>query len=131
MIQVPVIDLLQITHPGYSHINNNPNLSHLPAILDYSRCLVERFEHYGNIEVSSPEMFVIICKMFETLTQDDDPAVILPIREKLPYFLEQFEAMIGNMCRAFSTNYKIKSLYSELSEYLYGMYDELTGGENK
>ena len=131
MIQVPVTDLLQMTHPGYGYIKNDTNLNHLPAILDYSRCLVERFEHYGDVKVSPSDMFAILGKMFETLTTEDEPEIVLPVRMQLPRVLEEFEAMTEKMCNAFLTNANIKKIYRDISEYFYEMFDALTGGENE
>jgi|TARA_R100001510_G_C7649270_1_gene206673 hypothetical protein len=129
MIQVPVSDLLQMTHPGFMNIKNDANLSHLPAILDYSRCLVERFEHYGDVKVSPSDMFPILGKMFETLSTEDEPEIVLPIRMQLPRVLEEFEAMTEKMCEAFPMNWTIKKIYRDISEYFYEMFDMLTGGE--
>jgi|TARA_B100000902_G_C27157268_1_gene836813 hypothetical protein len=131
MIQVPVPDLLQMTHPGYVNIKSEVNLSHLPAILDYSRCLVERFEHYGDVKISPSDMFPILGKMFETLNTEDDPAIVLPVRMQLPRVLEEFEAMTEKMCQAFPMNANIKKIYRDISEYYYEMFDVLTGGENE
>jgi len=128
---VPVPDLLQMTHPGYSMVDSKLVISenHVPMYLDFCRCVIERFEHYGDVKVSPSDMFPILGKMFETLSTEDEPEIVLPIRMQLPRVLEEFEAMTEKMCEAFPMNWTIKKIYRDISEYFYEMFDMLTGGE--
>ena len=56
---VPVPDLLQMTHPGYSMVESELVISenHLPMYLDFCRCVTERFEHYGELKIIPPDLF--------------------------------------------------------------------------
>ena len=117
MMEVPVPDLLQINHPGYSIVMSRPNLSdgNILLLVDFAKCLTERFEFYGKMTVSSPDIFELLNHSFKLLLNSDEP--------------EEFEHMVGNMSQAFPINPMIKNLYNDLSELLFEALAELSGGD--
>ena len=132
MMEVPVPDLLQISHPGYRLVVGRPNLeeSDCMTIVDYAKRMTERFEHYGRIDITSPQIFELMEESFGILLNDDDPQIVLPVREFLPRLLEEYESMTDNMVKVFPLNQNIRAVYQDLSELLYEIYDCLIGGES-
>lgn len=131
MMEVPVPDLLQVSHPGYRLIMSRPNLSDddIMCIVDYAKCMTQRFEFYGNVVVSAPAIFELMHESFKTLLENDDPEVVLPVRQFTTRLLEEYEHMTQNMIQAFPVNPVVKNVYTDLSEMLYEAYDVLSGGE--
>lgn len=130
-MEVPVPDLLQVSHPGYRLVVARPHLSDkdIMSIVDYAQRMAERFEHYGQIVVTAPFLFEMLKDSFHTLLNDDDPSVIIPVRELTARLLEEHEHMTNNMVRAFPVNPVVKGVYTDLSEVLYDAFDLLTGGD--
>ena len=130
-MEVPVPDLLQVTHPGYSIVMGRPNLSdgNILILVDFAKCLTERFEHYGKVDVSSPDIFKLLQQSFKLLLNNDDPHEVIPVRFFTARLLEEFESMVSNMSQAFPINPIIKTVYNDLSELLFESLTDLSGGE--
>jgi hypothetical protein len=130
-MEVPVPDLLQVSHPGYRLVVARPHLNDkdIMSIVDYAQRMAERFEHYGQIVVTAPFLFEMLKQSFDTLLNDDDPSVVIPVRELTARLLEEHEHMTNNMVRAFPVNPVVKGVYTDLSEVLYDAFDLLTGGD--
>ncbi len=130
-MEVPVPDLLQVSHPGYRLVVARPNLREgdVMNIVEYAERMAERFEHYGQVCITAPFLFEMLKNSFRTLLHDDDPGVVLPVRELASRLLEEHEAMTHSMIRAFPINPIVKSVYTDLSELLYDAFHMLTGGE--
>lgn len=131
-MEVPVPDLLQVSHPGYRLVIARPTLSHtnIMQIVEYAERMAERFEHYGQVVVTAPFLFDLLRNAFETLIDSDDPAVVLPVRDLTARLLEEHEHMTNNMALAFPVNPVVKNVYTDLSEMLYDAFYVLTGGED-
>jgi hypothetical protein len=131
MMEVPVPDLLQISHPGYALVMGRPSLfdENILVLVDFAKCLTERFEHYGKVDVSAPDIFELLQQSFKLLLSNDDPQQVIPVRFFTARLLEEFERMVSNMCQAFPINPIIKTVYNDLSELLFESLTELSGGE--
>lgn len=131
MMEVPVPDLLQINHPGYSIVMSRPNLSdgNILLLVDFAKCLTERFEFYGKMTISSPDIFELLNHSIKLLLNSDEPEKVIPVRHLTARLLEEFEHMVGNMSQAFPINPMIKNLYNDLSELLFEALAELSGGD--
>ena len=132
MMEVPVPDLLQMTHPGYRMLLSRCERAEedVIALVDFARSITERFEFYGSINVTAPDIFEMMQSGFLTMLVNDEPEVILPVRELMLRLLEEFEAMAQNMARAFSVAPAVKNVYHSLSEMLYECYGQLAGDED-
>lgn len=131
-MEISVPDLLVMSHPGYRYIVTRRDVDEheIPTIVDYTRCMTERFEFYGQMDVTPPDLFKHLTKAFRTLCESDEPDEVFPTRALLPRLLEEYEATMNNMSRAFPVDMHIKNHYSDTSEVLYELYDQLTGGED-
>ena len=117
MKAVPVPDLLQMTHPGYRYIKSNLVLfeKDLPTYVDYCRRLLERFEHYGDLDITPPNFFKLLTENFKVVFQSDEPDEFIPARELLIGLLEEFDMVIDNMQKAFTSNPEICKFYMEVA----------------
>jgi len=133
MMAVPVPDLLQMMHPAYTLVHNNRLIaeSEVLSLLDYGERLVERFEHYGSMEVAPKDLMLLLRNSFTTLLESDEPAEVLPVREFLPRLLEELEATVQNMCKAFPNEERIRKFYSAMVDQYYSAYDVVTGGATR
>ncbi len=115
---VPVPDLLQMTHPGYSMVENKIIISEnaLPMYLDFCRCVMKRFEHYGELNITPPDMFKLLAKSFQTVFEDDNPVTFFPAYHLIPRLLEEFEYTIENMTSAFQESPRITSFYRKVAQ---------------
>ena len=131
MMEVPVPDLLQINHPGYSIVVTRPNISEgdILLLVDFAKCLTERFEFYGKLSVSAPDIFELMKHSFKVLIESDEPEKVIPVRHYTARLLEEFENMVGNMTLAFPINPIVKNVYNDLSELLFESLIELSGGD--
>ena len=121
---IPVMDLLQMSHPGYRLLKQKDPVSdkQLPIFLDFCTCACERFAHYaGELHgaVLPPNEIVIdIIKCFKTLIENDEPSVVFPARASLAHLLDEFEKLCESMAHCFSHPPMVKAFYSELSKTL-------------
>jgi len=117
---VPVPDLLQMTHPAFSLVEREGPVSeyNVPIYLDFCRCILRRFEHYGELDITPPNLFVLLAKSFETVFEDDDPATFFPARNLIPRLLEEFDSTINNMISAFQESPRIITFYRKVAEKL-------------
>ena len=132
MIAIPVPDLLQMSHPGYAIINSHAygllSDDEIPTVLDFARCLTERFNHYGEMEIAPMGMFASLCQSFQTLLESDDPEKILPVRVSLMYALHELKDTFDKMSAAFPFDFKVSEFYRAISQALYAYADSLING---
>mgnify|MGYP003649099610 CR=1 FL=1 len=133
MMTVPVPDLLQVTHPGYRYVNRSHILKEedIPTFLDFCRRLIERFEHYGDISISPPEFFQSISSNFKILFEDDNPSVFLVSRNMIIGLLEEFDMLIDNMQRAFTSTPRICHFYRDVASTLRQTFEHHIMGDNQ
>ena len=124
MMEVPVPDLLQMTHPGYRYIQQMRPLdtAEIPTFLDFCRRLTERFEHYGEINITPPDLFSLLGATFETLLEDDNPITFLPASFVIQRLLDEFDELIDNMQKAFSTQPRVRGFYRDVASTLRRAY---------
>jgi len=129
---VPVPDLLQMTHPGYALVERDTPVSvyNVPIYLDFCRCVTMRFEHYGELEITPPDLFKLLAKSFETVFEDDDPVTFFPAYHLIPRLLEEFEHTIKNMTSAFEDSPRIMLFYRKISQKLRQCFEHHIQGDN-
>jgi len=130
-VSVPVPDLLQMMHSGYAIVANDSvaKEDELPNLIDYARCLVQRFEHYGSLSVAPEDLFVRLCDSFQTLTESDDPALFFEARDNALAYIEELEIVMRNMSRAFTSSERIGRHYNAVPLTFYNSLRRLLGGE--
>ena len=130
---IPVMDLLQMSHPGYRLLKQKDPIGdkQLPVFLDFCTCACERFAHYAD-EIHGaalpPNQIVIdIIDCFKTLIENDEPGVVFPARASLAHLLEEFEGLCESMADCFSHPPMVKSFYTELSKTLTLAGEDIVG----
>jgi len=129
---VPVPDLLQMTHPGYPLVERDMHISqqNVPIYIDFCRCVLLRFEHYGEMTIIPPDLFKHLTKAFHTVFEDDEPATFIPAYNILPRFLEEFDYVIDSMITAFPKETKIRSFYRNMASQLRQCFEyHIQGGK--
>tara|TARA_R100000908_G_scaffold20647_1_gene8043 strand:- start:1148 stop:1567 length:420 start_codon:yes stop_codon:yes gene_type:complete len=120
--RIVITDLLQMSHPGYRLIKNGRIIkeNELPLLLDYATLVYKRFkfyvnrDSYGNLEYSS--FLNDIVDSMKTLSEDDDPVTVWPVRDNLKALLPLFEDECRRMGKCFTNPPFVKSFYIELSD---------------
>tara|TARA_Y100001937_G_C7130938_1_gene337346 strand:- start:1018 stop:1422 length:405 start_codon:yes stop_codon:yes gene_type:complete len=127
MLAVPVPDLLQVTHPGYRYVNLGRRMTErdVPTFLDYCIKLTERFEHYGDINVTPIDLFPAMIKSFDTLYNNDDPQDFLPAVKLLHGLLEEYDLVVDNMQRAFLNNPRVSNFYRDVASTLRCIFESI------
>jgi len=129
---VPVPDLLQMTHPGYSLVESEHPISehNIPIYLDFCRCVTRRFEHYGELNITPPDLFKLLIKSFETVFENDDPFIFFPAYHLIPRLLEEFEHTMENMTTAFQDSPRIILFYRKIGQKLRQCFEHHIQGDN-
>ena len=132
MMTVPVPDLLQVTHPGYRFVNrwHVVKSDNVPTFIDFCRRLIERFEHYGEIVITPPDFFKDISLNFEILFEDDNPQTFLASKHMVVGLLEEFDMVIDNMQKAFTSNPRICHFYRDVASSLRQTFEHHILGDN-
>ena len=120
--RIVITDLLQMSHTGYRLIKNNRKITEkeLPTLLDYATLVYDRFkfyvnrDSYGNLEYST--FLSDIVKSLKTLSEEDEPAVVFPVRDNLKSLLPLFEDECKRMGKCFTNPPFVRQFYTELSD---------------
>ena len=119
--RIVITDLLQMSHPGYRLVKNNRMVTdrELPTLLDYATLVYDRFKFYVNMESYSNleyDTFLNdIVKSLKTLSEEDDPVLVWPVRDNLRGLMPLFEDECRRMGRCFTNPPFVKDFYSELA----------------
>jgi len=119
--RIVITDLLQMSHPGYRLLKNNRKITEkeLPTLLDYATLVYKRFkfyvnrESYDNLEYAT--FLSDIVEALKTLSEEDDPFVVFPVRDNLKSLLPLFDDECKRMGKCFTNPPFVKDFYSELS----------------
>ena len=120
--RIVITDLLQMSHPGYRLVKNNRVITEkeLPTLLDYATLVYDRFKFYVNREsysnLSYDTFLNDIVKSLKSLSEEDDPMTVWPIRDELRSLIPLFENECRRMGKCFTNPPFVKSFYSELSD---------------
>ena len=133
LTQIVISDLLQMGHPGYRLMKQQRRITskQLPTFLDYVSLIYQRFRYYineeshGNLEYGS--YLIEIMEALKTLTEEDDPAVVIPVREKLKSLLPHFEKECKRMGKCFTSPPFVKDFYTDLAEIVKESSHEIMG----
>ena len=130
MIAVSVTDLLQVGHPGFRITSSDIPITddEIPSLLDFSRCLVERFNFYGDIRVPT-DMFAVLCEAFQTLAENDEPEKVFPTRVVLNNTLSVLSEIFTDMTKAFPNDLFVRRFYNRVPFRLKEYAAILTGGD--
>jgi len=131
--QIVISDLLQMGHPGYRLLKQQSKITpkQLPTFLDYVSLIYQRFKYYineeshGNMEYGN--YLIEIMEALKTLTEEDEPAVVIPVREKLKSLLPHFEEECKSMGKCFTSPPFVKEFYTELAEMVNESAHEVMG----
>ena len=130
---IVISDLLQMGHPGYRLMKQKGVITYrqLPTFLDYVTLVYQRFKFYvsqdSHRELEYGSHILDIISALKTLSEDDDPAVVIPTRETLKSLLTPFEDECRKMGSCFSKSPFVKDFYNELAETLIEASNELMG----
>ena len=133
LTQIVISDLLQMGHPGYRLMKQQKRITpkQLPTFLDYVSLIYQRFKYYVNEEAHGSMEYgnylIEIMGALKTLTEDDDPAVVIPIREQLKSLLPLFEEECKRMGKCFTSPPFVKEFYTELAEMVKESSHEVMG----
>lgn len=120
--RIVITDLLQMSHPGYRLIKNSRKITEkeLPTLLDYATLVYDRFkfyvnrDSYGNLEYST--FLSDIVESLKTLSEEDEPSVVFPVRDNLKSLLPLFEDECKRMGKCFTNPPFVRQFYTELSD---------------
>ncbi len=133
--QIVISDLLQMGHPGYRLMKQQTRITskQLPTFLDYVSLIYQRFKYYINEETHGEMEYgsylMDIMKALRTLTEEDDPAVVIPVRENLKSVLPHFEEECKKMGRCFTSPPFVRDFYEELAHIVKESSYEIMGPE--
>jgi len=129
---VPVPDLLQMTHPAFMFVECDRPISEnaVPVYLDFCRCVTKRFEHYGELDITPPDLFKLLAKSFETVFEDDNPVTFFPAYQLIPRLLEEFDYTIKNMTHAFEDSPRVALFYRKMAQKLRQCFEHHIVGDN-
>lgn len=122
---ISVSDLMQVTHPGHRLFVRDKNIKddEFPVFLDYCVCVCDRFSHYiqqyGTNSLITESSLLMVIEGMKEIDGCDDPAVVLPIREKLTEAIADFLTTCESMSRCFTNPSTIKNFYHKLGEKLH------------
>lgn len=133
LTQIVISDLLQMGHPGYRLLKQQRRITskQLPTFLDYVSLIYQRFKYYVNEEAQSNleygNYLIEIMEALKTLTEEDEPAVVIPVREKLKSLIPLFEEECKRMGKCFTSPPFVKDFYTELAEMVKESAHEVMG----
>tara|TARA_R110002020_G_scaffold216353_2_gene423902 strand:+ start:5463 stop:5900 length:438 start_codon:yes stop_codon:yes gene_type:complete len=131
--RIVITDLLQMSHPGYRLIKNGRVITEreLPTLLDYSTLVYERFkfyvnrDSYDNLKYSS--FLSDIVDALKTLSEEDDPFKVFPVRDELRSLIPLFEDECKRMGKCFTNPPFVRTFYTELSDAISQAANEIMG----
>tara|TARA_A100001201_G_scaffold48315_1_gene48245 strand:+ start:195 stop:617 length:423 start_codon:yes stop_codon:yes gene_type:complete len=130
--QIPVVDLMQISHPGYRAYSLGQNMDDImfPAFLDYSMHVCNRFKHYayehGKSQIKESSLSQIVDLVHE-LNETDDPNEVFPIRHALEGLCHDFKQHCAGMGRCFKSPDNMSDFYNKLGELVEHMTFKFAG----
>ena len=130
---IVISNLLQMGHPGYRLMKQKDVIPHkqLPTFLDYVALIYQRFKFYvnqdSNTELDYGSYLMDIIDSLRALVEEDDPFVVIPIREKLKSTLPLFEEECSKMGSCFTKPPFVKEFYNELADTVVKSSNEIMG----
>lgn len=134
MKNIPVVDLMQISHPGYRAFSRGRDMDEVmfPAFMDYSLRVCNRFKHYayehGNSLITENSLNQIVDYIHD-LNETDDPAEVIPMRTKLQSLCVDFREHCNGMGRCFKVPESMGRFYSDLGDLVLHMTYRYAGVE--
>lgn len=131
--RIVITDLLQMSHPGYRLIKNGRVITEreLPTLLDYSTLVYERFKFYVNRDsydnLSYSSFLSDIVDALKTLSEEDDPFKVFPVRDELRSLIPLFEDECKRMGKCFTNPPFVRTFYTELSDAMSQAANEIMG----
>ena len=134
MKNIPVVDLMQISHPGYRAFSRGRDMDDVmfPAFMDYSIHVCNRFKHYayehGGSLITENSLNQIVDYIHD-LNETDDPAEVFPMRTRLQGLCLDFREHCDGMGRCFKVPESMSRFYSDLGDLVLHMTYKYAGVE--
>lgn len=114
------VDLMQITHPGFS-LYQMPTFDleeYMPMYMEYVILVCKRFKHYA---IMSQEVITMMCltdivSILDRMSETDDPAEIIPLRDDLRECVTKFDDLCQDMSDCIINESMASDFYLRLGE---------------
>tara|TARA_R100000152_G_C6758335_1_gene182207 strand:+ start:780 stop:1190 length:411 start_codon:yes stop_codon:yes gene_type:complete len=132
MMNIPVVDLMQVAHPGYRAFSQGEDMQDIlfPAFMDYAIQVCNRFKHYAyenGKNLISENSINQIADYIHDLNETDDPAEVFPLRHKLQSLCLDFKDHCNGMGRCFKSPENMSQFYTELGDLVLHMTYKFAG----
>ena len=132
MIPIPLTELMQVTHPGYSAYSLGKDMKevHYPMFFDYCMRVCDTFRHYAakhSSNVITEQSLHQILDYVSELNETDDPAEVFLLRNKLESACYAFEGHCRDMGRCFKSPENMADYYRNLGDLLTHTIHEYAG----
>lgn len=127
------IDLMQITHPGFTLLQRNTIdfEEDLPIFMEYCILVVKRFKHYATLNEQSVIVYCLteVVHSLRELSQTDEPDEVLPLRADLLESVNNFKSLCYDMSSCIVNDSPASDFYIRLGEKTYQYCTEYAGVE--
>tara|TARA_B100000287_G_scaffold207307_1_gene195595 strand:+ start:1139 stop:1543 length:405 start_codon:yes stop_codon:yes gene_type:complete len=123
MMPIPLTDLMQVTHPGYSAyaLGKDMREVHYPMFFDYCLKVCDTFRHYAekhSSNVITEQSLHQILDYVKDLNETDEPEDVFAIRNRLESACYAFEGHCRDMGRCFKSPDNMADYYESLGDLL-------------
>ncbi|MHA2024012.1 MAG: hypothetical protein ACTSWQ_10160 [Candidatus Thorarchaeota archaeon] len=132
---ISMSDLMQIEHPGYNVYSCGTDMEeeYYPLFMDYCVCVCKRFRHYAaqhNNTLVTENSLMQIIDFLKEIEDSDDPAIVLPLREKIRSSCYEFRTHCEDMGKCFQTPPSMFSFYKNMGEIVSTIACDFAGVEH-
>ena len=137
MTNIPLTELMQATHPGYSAYCQGKNMKEVqhPMFFDYCLKVCDTFHHYAaKHSTKRPYLYAEysntlhqILDYVNDLNETDEPAEVFDIRNKLEGACYAFEKQCSDMGKCFKSPENMAEYYDSLGKLLTHTIHEYAG----
>ena len=125
------IDLMQITHPGFSLLQQSEIDfdEELPLFMEYCILVVSRFKHYATL---NEQTMIVLClteviHSLQQLSETDEPHEVLPLRADLLESVINFRSLCYDMSNCIVNDSPASDFYIRLGEKTFQYCTEYAG----
>jgi len=128
------VDLMQITHPGFQLFQKDiiDLEAELPLFMEYCVIVCKRFKHYANMNHEYVTMMSLtdVVSLLDQISDTDDPAEILPLRELIAESVTKFKELCEDMASCIVNESVASDFYIRLGEKTMEYCFDYTGVEH-